>query len=111
MQRLTLDFAVGTGLSATCLRVIGRIDGRDVALSILVAGVFFVTFDDIGVLQTHLLAWSQTLELLLSHLHEVVTFNPQFPTESDGMLTVCLILRIVHGLHLLGLTLGIVGQN
>ena len=111
MQRLTLDFAVSTGHSATRLGVVGGIDGSDVSLSILVAGVLFVALDDVGVLQTHLLARSQTLELLFSHLHEVAALYPELAAEGDGMRAVGLVFRVVDGLHLFRLTLGIVGEH
>ena len=111
MQRLALDLAVCTRLSATCLGVIGCVDGGYLAVSVLVAGMFLVTLDDVCVLQAHLFAWSETLELLFGHFHKVVALNPQLTAEGDGVLAICLVLRIVYGLHLLGLTLRIVGQD
>ena len=111
VQRLTLDLTVGTRHTATGLRVVGGIDGRDVTLSVLVAGVLLVALDDIGILQTYLLARSQTHKLLLGNLHEVVALNPQLTTEGNGMCALSLVLRIVDSCQFLALVLRIVGDD
>ena len=58
MQRLAFDLTVSTRHPATCLGIVGAIDSGDTPLGILVAGMLFIAFDDIGVLQAHLLARS-----------------------------------------------------
>ena len=73
--------------------------------------MLLVAFNDIGVLQTHLFARCQTLELLLSHLHEVVALNPELTTESDGMCAVSLVFGVVDGYQFLGFPLRIVGEH
>ena len=73
--------------------------------------MFFVALDDIGILQSYLLAWSQTHELLLCHLLEVITLNPNLTPELHLMGSVGLVLRIVDGRESLILPLGIIGNN
>ena len=111
VQGLALDLAVGTGQSAARLGVVGAIDGGDASLGILVAGVLFVALDNVGVLQSHLLAGSQAHELLLGLLLEVVALNPQLATELYLVCAVGLVLGVVHGGQHLRLSLGIVGDD
>ena len=70
-----------------------------------------VAFDDIGVLQTNLLARSQTHELLIGFLHEVIALNPEFTAELHLVGTVGFVLRIIDGCQMLNLILGIVGEH
>ena len=111
VERLALNLAVCTRHATTGLWVVGGIDSGDVAFCILVTGVFLVALDDIGVLQSYLLARCQALELFLGHFLEVAALNPQLATKGNSMRAVSLVLRVVDSLHILILSFGIVGDD
>ena len=111
VECLALDLTVGTGQTAAGLGIVGAVDSGHAALGILVARVLLVTLDDVGVLQSHLLAWSQAHELLLGHLLEVAALNPELAAKLDGVCAVGLVLRIIDGRELLHLSFGIVGDD
>ena len=103
-----LHLAVGSFHSALALRVILGVYLLDVAVGVLLASG---THHNICVLQSHLLAGGHAEEFLGCFLHEVLSLYPQRAAEGDGVRAVGLILGVVHGFHLLGLALGIVGDD
>ena len=103
-----LHLAVGALKAALAERVVLGLNLHDVALGILCAAS---ALHDVGVLQTYLLARSHAEEFFRSILHEVVALDPKIAREGDGVCAVSLVLRVVNSLHLLSLTLRIVGDD
>ena len=79
-------------------------------------GGVFIAFDNVGILQTHLLARTKAQELLATVLHKVFSLNKEFAGEADS---VCVVFEnrlslfvadfwIIDGLHFLYLSFGIV---
>ena len=104
----TFHLAVGTLHAAAARGIVFGMNLNDLAISILRATG---ALHDVGILQTHLLARRHAEELLRRILHEVGTLNPKLTAEGNLVGSVGFVLRIVHSLHLLGLTLGIVGDD
>ena len=73
--------------------------------------MIFITFNNVGILKTNLLARSQAHKLLLGLLHEVIALNPEFAGEFYSVGTISLVLGIVDSGELLNLILRIVGDN
>ena len=111
VQGFPLDLTVSTRLSAASLGIIGAVDGRNTSFGILVAGMFLVALNDVGILQAHLLARGQTHKFLLGLFLEIIALNPDLTSKLYLMGTIGLVLGVVDGCEGLRLSFGIVGDD
>ena len=111
MKSFSFNLAIGTWLSTTCVGIVSAINGCHTAFFVLVARMILVTLDDIGILQTNLLAWSQAHEFLFCNFHEIIALNPEFTTEFNLMCAVSLVFRVIYGSKHFNLVFGIIGYD
>ena len=104
-MQCALDLAVGVGTARERLRVIGAVDGLDIAFGVV---VHFDTFYNVCTLEAHLLVGGETEELLGRVLHEVVALDPQLLAEGHGVLAGGGVLGVVGHVESLLLALGVV---
>ena len=80
MYGLALNLHVGISLSGLGLRDIFSMNLHDIAVSILYDALLWVlrALYDIRILESYLLARTESEELLRSILHEVIALNPEF---------------------------------
>ena len=104
----TFHFAVGFWFSCLSLRDIFAVDFFYPTLFILLTTC---TGNNIGILKTYILPWSETEIFFGSILHEIIAFYPKFSAEHDVMGTCIWIFRIVDSRKAFCLPFWIIGHN
>ena len=103
-----LDLAITFGSTAERLWIVLCIYLYYPTISILLAPG---ATDDVGTLQTYFLTRSHAEVLLRRIFHEVLGFDEELTGEADDMAVRLWVFGVVEETHLLGLSLGVIGDD
>src|SRR5690606_1462531 len=101
----TLHLAAGKPAAALRFRIVSAVDLHYIAFFIL---DHFIAFDEISMLQTHLIAREQAEILAWRVLHEVLALNINFPGERDLAMAHFRVLAVVLSFEQFGLPFRVV---